>query len=83
MRSTTLTVFYSCFACGLDDVMCEAPVRQKYEDVFVWMEKLSYVLSDDHDARSPECHVSVLSNIKVPIDGANMIGGPVKEPLVN
>jgi hypothetical protein len=49
------------------------------EDVKAWMDKAATVASRDHDNRSPQCRIDELSELMIPVEGAEMIGGPVTE----
>jgi len=69
-----ITVFYSCPACGLKDVAVVVPARET-EDVRVWMDKTIRLTCDDHAQRSPSCHPEQLHDLKIPITGADRVGG--------
>lgn len=71
----TIQVLYSCDLCGLKDVAVDVPMRGE-EDVLQWMDKTVIHLGNDHFRRHPECHPEKLTNIKIPITGAEKIGGP-------
>lgn len=70
----TVTVLYSCHVCGLTDIPVPVPARTD-EDVLVWMEQTGGLLSQDHAQRSPLCHPKTLSNVKIPMTGADRVGG--------
>jgi hypothetical protein len=70
----TINVFYSCAECGLQDIEVPVPARES-EDVIQWMDKTMPLLCADHDKHSPHCRPKELSNIKIPMAGADRIGG--------
>jgi hypothetical protein len=71
-----ITIYYSCPDCGLDNVPVEVAERTT-EDVIQWFEGiLTPALMGDHYGRSPDCHPASLKEIKIPITGADKIGGP-------
>lgn len=69
-----ITVFYSCHKCGLENVSLDVKAREQ-EDVIKWMEHLGRELSQDHAHRSPRCITKELSDVKIPIEGVDRIGG--------
>ncbi len=70
-----IRILYSCLICGLKDVACEVPAREE-EDVIVWLHNSMLFVRDDHGRRSPKCNSDRASDIKIPMTGANKIGGP-------
>ena len=75
----TIGVRYSCALCGLEDVEVAVRIRGRDEDVIQWMENaVMPALGRDHFNRSPECHPSTLTQVKIPVPpGTAMIGVPV------
>jgi hypothetical protein len=72
-----LVIRYSCHVCGLEKVEASVRYRASEEDLIAWMkEVVTPALCADHDARSPHCHPDGLSDVLIPIDGAEWIGGP-------
>ena len=72
-----ITVRYSCHDCGLEDVPCDVPERADPTDIANWVQfVLADALYNDHRLRSPDCHVSAISEVKIPITGAKYLGGP-------
>lgn len=71
----TILCYYSCKDCGLQKVPIQIPVRGQ-EDVVKWMGSTVLRMGLDHNRRSPRCHPSVLSDIMIPMIGADKIGGP-------
>lgn len=63
----TITVLYSCPACGLVDAPVTLPERAPDEDVLQWMETVVEATSRDHRRRSPDCHPQQLRNLKIPL----------------
>jgi len=74
-REITIPVRYSCVECGLKDVRCDVPARGS-ESVETWLIKTTHLLCDDHDRRSPNCCPKFLTDILIPIAGADKPGGP-------
>lgn len=73
----TIDVLYSCHLCGLSDVTVSVRARRSEEDVIAWMEGTCIPATGaDHARRSPTCHPQSLQNLKIPIDGAEWVGGP-------
>ncbi len=70
-----IRVLYTCRLCGLDNVGVDVPARGD-ENVLVWMDSTARQLSEDHAKRSPNCYPKTLDEIKIPITGANKVGGP-------
>jgi hypothetical protein len=71
----TIMVRYSCPACGLKDVQVDVPARGE-EDVIAWMDQTFHAIGADHRQRSPNCRPERLVDVKVPMAGADRIGGP-------
>ena len=65
---------YSCIECGLSDTCCEVTARSE-EDVLVWMDYLILAIAYNHSMRSPHCPAKSITDIKIPISGADKIGG--------
>jgi hypothetical protein len=73
----TITCKYSCALCGLKRVAVEIPMRASDETAVHWMEQLVIPnLVADHEQRSPACHPETLSELLIPMAGADYIGGP-------
>ncbi len=72
----TIRCLYSCEGCGLKDQGVDVPARVGDEDVVAWMERTVLLLSNDHRRRSFGCHPKTLQEVKIPIVGADRIGGP-------
>lgn len=71
-----IRILYSCHLCGLDDQAIEVPGRGD-EDVKEWFENtLVATIDKDHRRRSPNCSATRIDTIKIPIHGAEKIGGP-------
>lgn len=71
----TITVKYSCRDCRLHRVTVSVPARDS-EDVADWMKATVRLVSADHARRSPACHPKALSELLIPMDGTQKIGGP-------
>lgn len=71
-----ITIRYSCHLCRLEKVHCDVPERQEGADISDWMKIVGAHLSDDHARRSPNCHPDSLSDVLIPVSGAQYIGGP-------
>lgn len=72
----TISILYSCHQCGLNDVAVAVRLREPHEDVLRWMDLVGLELSRDHDMKSPGCRITSLSEVKIPVTGAEYIGGP-------
>lgn len=68
---------YSCHLCALKKVTVEVPARTDSQDVKHWMEQvLIYAIADDHRKRSPRCMATSISEVMIPVSGADRVGGP-------
>jgi len=72
----TIRCFYSCDGCGLKDQGVDVPARVGDDDVVVWMEQTVRLLVQDHKRRRVGCHPKSLQEIRIPMAGADRIGGP-------
>ena len=70
-----ITVLYSCALCGLDRAPCSVPVRRD-EDVRLWMDATIRLVAANHAYRSPDCTAQQLSDLMIPMTGADRMGGP-------
>lgn len=69
---------YSCRVCGLDDAEFTVPERAPNEDLVTWMRRrMSVAVWQDHLRRSPACLAKTITDLKIPLDGREHIGGPV------
>lgn len=71
-----ITCLYSCEGCGIKDARVDVVARAADEDVVAWMDQAVRSLARDHSRRSPHCRPQSLQEIKIPITGADRIGGP-------
>jgi hypothetical protein len=72
-----LGITYSCPSCGLVQVEAKVRFRESSEDVLHWMDQVvTPGLARDHQRRSPTCHPTGLRDVKIPVTGADWIGGP-------
>lgn len=68
-------VRYTCLPCGIRDREVKVPARTT-EDVVHWVEKVAAVaIGADHMATSPHCRATHMTNIKIPMDGTDRVGG--------
>jgi hypothetical protein len=74
--SMTLTVRYTCTACGLHQVPCQVPARADTDDLRLWVGETLTLVATDHRRRSPACRATALTSLLIPITGADKIGGP-------
>jgi hypothetical protein len=59
---------YSCFKCGIYRRIVTVQARED-EDVVEWLETIAApALSRDHDAQSPDCKITSLSEVMIPIN---------------
>ena len=71
-----ITVRYSCTLCGVRDRTLAVPAREEAENVVVWMERTIGLVGADHHKQQPGCIARQLHDLKIPMDGAEWIGGP-------
>lgn len=71
----TICLRYTCDLCGLNDVSLDVPARE-HEDVVAWMHATVQRVADDHRRLSPGCPARELTHLKIPISGAQKVGGP-------
>ena len=72
----TIDVKYSCAACGIHRISVKVQARQ-FENVIDWVEKtMAQAISDDHSQRSPHCISRTMSEVMIPMTGAEKVGGP-------
>lgn len=73
---TTISCKYSCVLCGLRNVAVAVKAREE-EQVTEWMDRTCVpTIMADHHQRSPQCYPESLTNIMIPVTGADRIGGP-------
>lgn len=73
----TIRCFYSCEGCGSRDVAVDVPERASDDmDVREWMEDAVRRILRDHRVRNPFCRAKAMQEIKIPVGGAQRIGGP-------
>lgn len=71
----TITVLYSCHFCGLTDIPVQVAARLPGDDLMAWMDQMGRVLSTDHFQRKPDCRPTKLSQVKIPMEGVECVGG--------
>lgn len=79
--STAIQVLYSCDKCGIKDAVITLACRDSSTSVLEWMETVSTKIGQDHSMRSPLCRAET-TQIKIPVDGADYIGGPTKPKVM-
>lgn len=73
----TINVMYSCTLCALIDASVTVPAREsETKPVVEWVEETIKLIAADHARRSPLCRPKQLHNLKIPIEGAEWVGGP-------
>lgn len=78
MIPITIKVRYTCTLCATLDVVVTVPARGD-EDVGKWLDQTAAYIGDDHRRRSPKCVARKMTNLKIPITGADKVGGPIIE----
>lgn len=74
----TITIQYSCSSCGLHDAEVAVTARLQQMDVVVWVQEvMGRAIAENHVSRSPRCQAVMMSDVKIPISGAEWVGGPV------
>lgn len=72
-----ITVQYSCVLCGLKNVSLAVPARTSDKvNVKLWLEQTARYIGEDHQMRTPGCPSKSIQDLKIPVDGAEWIGGP-------
>jgi hypothetical protein len=72
----TIPVQYSCVLCGVKDYTIQVPARAEADDLIIWMQATIALIAQDHRATHPDCLSATLQDLKIPIDGAEWVGGP-------
>jgi hypothetical protein len=73
-----IEVRYTCRLCGVHDARVAIKARGE-EDVKTWMDQtMIQAVARDHSKRSPRCPATSISEVKIPITGADKIGGVAK-----
>ena len=68
---------YTCPECGVNRAEVSVPVRPPDMDVVHWVQNVAaHYLAADHAMRSPACTCNTMSEMMIPISGAERIGGP-------
>lgn len=55
---STITVLYTCHACGVTKQPVECRAREEHEDLIEWMNKVRWRVAKDHTRRSLLCEES-------------------------
>lgn len=77
MDELTIDYMYSCSLCGISQAHVAVRARTTEENVVEWLEGVAApAMGEDHARRSPSCHPKKLSEIRIPITGSDMVGGP-------
>lgn len=76
MNRPQIEVIYSCFACSVIEQKVMVPARGPEDDVVHWVKNiLGHAIDLDHSTRSPHCRAETMDHVKIPITGADKIGG--------
>ncbi len=76
--SLCIGVAYTCTLCGIKDREVSVPARGD-EDVVSWLQNVCIpALEYDHACISPECGAQELTNLMIPLSGADRIGGVIR-----
>ena len=79
MSDQTIELTYTCDLCGVKDREVRVPARQD-EDVVQWLGQIAMAaLQADHEKISPGCRPENFTDIKIPVSGADKIGGIIKQ----
>ena len=71
----SIEVLYTCRACGINDRPVKVPARLT-EDVIQWTEQvMAPAVGADHMATSPRCRATRMTHVKIPMTGADRVGG--------
>ena len=72
----TITVQFSCALCGVRRRRLDVPARTADQDVVAWMDATVRRVWREHARLSPLCRPAELTELLVPVTGADRIGGP-------
>lgn len=73
-----ITIRYSCPACGLVDEKVDVRDREPGENVVTWTrDVMGWAINIQHRRRSPGCNAKTAEDVKIPMTGRNIIGGPI------
>lgn len=71
-----ITVKYSCVMCGVRRKPLAVPAREPLEDVIEWTNYTVLLVHQDHRLSHPDCRETKLSELMIPIDNVERVGGP-------
>jgi hypothetical protein len=74
----TIEVLWSCARCRVWRAKLLAPARASGSDVLDWMQDTVAQVQRAHLARSPGCPARELTELLIPMEHTDYIGGPVK-----
>lgn len=76
----TITCFYSCDGCALEERPVEVPARDPEMVVTKWLEEIvGAAIAKDHSTVSPHCPSRVMRALRIPLPkGADYVGQPAK-----
>lgn len=76
-HALSITVRFSCHACGIRDQQVVVRPRAHGEDIVHFLEQVvTPALGETHHMLSPHCHPKRLSDVKIPAPEGGTVGGP-------
>lgn len=75
-----ITMTFSCKECGLVKQPVQVPARETVEhDVVHYMKNVvTPIIADEHRRLSPNCKAETITDLMIPIDGAEFIGQQIE-----
>lgn len=73
-----ITIMFSC-ECGLKSHKLQVPARETAdEDIRIYMDKIAHWINEEHHRVSPNCQATKITDLFIPIEGAEFIGQQVE-----
>jgi hypothetical protein len=74
-----ITILFSCNECGIKKHKLQIPARESPEhNVCEYMKMVAAWVGDEHKKISPNCKATKISDLMIPMDGADFIGQQVE-----
>ena len=72
-----MDVIYKC-KCMPVEQSINVPDRLRDEEIVAWLNKISFDIALDHEARSPRCGEASMVYLKIPMNEHTQLGTPLK-----
>lgn len=70
-----IEIIYTCGQCTAIEIKLKVPARTT-EEVVHWVRNIcGHAIGLDHSTRSPNCRATTMKDLKIPMTGADKIGG--------